>query len=277
MRALELVTAWPVPNAAAAVVAADGTVVATTGDIDRSFRLASLTKVTVGWVTMIAVEEGSLALEHPVGQPGCTLRHLLAHAGGYPIDGSEPISPPGRKRIYSNRGIELAAGEVERRTEIPFASYLEEGLLAPLGMSRSQLDGSAAHGLHSTVRDVAALLAELQHPQLLSTASAFESVTVQYADLSGIVPGVGRFDPCPWGLGIEIRGEKSPHWTGTANSPATFGHFGGAGTMMWVDPAAGCGVVALTDRAFDDWPDAIATWREFSDDVVAEYAGGPRA
>ena len=72
---------------------------------------------------------------------------------------------------------------------------------------------------------------------------------------AGIVPGVGRFDPCPWGLGVEIRGEKSPHWTGRANSPATFGHFGGAGTMMWVDPLADVGVVALTDRPFDEWRD----------------------
>ena len=68
-------------------------------------------------------------------------------------------------------------------------------------------------------------------------------------------------------------GSKSPHWTGTANSPATFGHFGAAGSMLWVDPAAGCGLVALTDRAFDDWPDALAAWSELSDAVVAEWAG----
>ena len=263
------------PNAAAAVVAADGTAIATIGDIDRSFRLASLSKVAVGWVTMVAIEEGSLSLDDPAGQPGCTVRHLLAHAGGYPTDGAEPIARAGRHRIYSNRGIELAADEVARRAETTFAAYLDDGLLGPLGMANTRLEGSPAHAVFSTVRDVASLLAELQRPQLVSPASAVESVTVQYPDLSGIVPGVGRFDPCPWGLGIEIRGEKSPHWTGTTNSSATFGHFGGAGTMMWVDPTAGCGVVALTDRQFADWPDATATWREFSDAVVAEFAGGP--
>lgn len=262
------------PNVAAAVVAADGTVIATIGDIDRSFRLASLSKVAVGWVTMVAIEERSLSLDDPAGQPGCTVRHLLAHAGGYPIDGAEPIARAGRHRIYSNRGIELAADEVARRSEMTFAAYLDDGLLGPLGMANTRLEGSPAHAVFSTVRDVASFLAELQRPQLVSPASAVESVTVQYPDLSGIVPGVGRFDPCPWGLGIEIRGEKSPHWTGTTNSSATFGHFGGAGTMMWVDPTAGCGVVALTDRRFSDWPDATATWREFSDAVVAEFAGG---
>ena len=38
------------------------------------------------WATLIAVEEGVGTLEQPAGQPGCTLRHLLAHAGGYGFD-----------------------------------------------------------------------------------------------------------------------------------------------------------------------------------------------
>ena len=88
-------------------------------------------------------------------------------------------------------------------------------------------------------------------------------------DLAGIVPGVGRFDPCPWGLGFEIRGAKSPHWTGRTNSPRTFGHFGGAGTMMWVDPDAGVraawpsptAVRRLVDRG------AMRCGRELSDAV----------
>ena len=124
-----------------------------------------------------------------------------------------------------------------------------------------------------TVSDLVRLLAELQRPQLVSRDSATEAVTIQFAELAGIVPGVGRFDPCPWGLGIEIRGEKSPHWTGTANSTATFGHFGAAGSMMWVDPVAGCGLVALTDRRFDDWPEALGEWSALSDAVLSEWAG----
>lgn len=274
MEALGLVAAWDVPNAAAAVVDADGHVVASIGDLDREFRLASVSKVATGWTSMIAVEEGVVALDDLVGQPDCTLRHLLAHAGGYPVEGTEPIAPPRRRRIYSNHGIELAAGQIERQSGMPFAAYLGEGLLDPLGMSNSRLAGSPAHGLHGTVADLARLIAELQRPRLLSPAGAAEAITVQYPELSGIVPGVGRFDPCPWGLGIEIRGNKTPHWTGASNSPETFGHFGGSGTMLWVDPVAECGLVALADRDFGDWPDAIARWRELSDAVLAEWAGG---
>ena len=51
----------------------------------------------------------------------------------------------------------------------------------------------------------------------------------------------------------------------------TFGHFGGAGTFMWVDPAVGVACLALTDRAFDEWAaEALRAWPEFSDAVLAE-------
>ena len=39
--------------------------------------------------------------------------------------------------------------------------------------------------------------------------------------------------------------------------------------MMWVDPAVGCGLVALTDRSFDESPTTTAEWRNLSDAVVA--------
>lgn len=269
--ALELVASWPVPHAAAAVVAADGTVLGAVGDTSHRFRLASLAKPLTAWAVLVAVEEGSIDLATPIGQDGCTLRHLLAHAGGYPFEGSSPVSPPAVRRIYSNTGIEMAASATEAATDMPFASYVAEAVLAPLGMAATEPHGSPAHGTHSTVDDMARFLAELQRPTLLAGATANDAFSPQYPDLAGIVPGVGRFDPCPWGLGLEIRGDKSPHWTGRANSPATFGHFGGAGTMMWVDPVAGCGVVALTDRSFDDWSTrAMRAWPALSNAVVAE-------
>ena len=61
MGALDQIASWEVPIASGAVVAADGAVLATHGDIDRPFRLASITKVVVGWTAMIAIEEGVIA------------------------------------------------------------------------------------------------------------------------------------------------------------------------------------------------------------------------
>ena len=51
-----------------------------------------------------------------------------------------------------------------------------------------------------------------------------------------------------------------------ANSPATFGHFGGAGTFLWVDPVVGLAAVVLTDREFGPW--ALAAWPTFSEAVL---------
>lgn len=278
MSALHQVTSWPVGRAAAAIVSGDG-VVDTIGETDRSFRLASLSKCLVGWAMAIAVEEGSVELDAPIDRAdvpdGATLRHLLAHASGLPFDGDDPIARVGQRRVYSNTGIERAAAVLESATDMAFADYLAEAVFAPLSMSSSELRGSAAHAVHSTVADMASFVAEMLSPRLIAAETWDDVVRIQFPSLAGIVPGVGSFDPCPWGLGVEIKGDKSPHWMGRANSPATFGHFGGAGTMMWADPHAGLGVVGLTDTAFDQWSvEALRLWPAFSDAALAEHRGG---
>ncbi len=273
MQALRQIDDWPVDNVAAAVVDADG-VVHTRGDQSRRFRAASIAKPITTWACLVAAEEGIVALDQAIGQPGCTLRHLLSHAGGYGFDGPDPIARPERNRIYSNTGIELAAQTVADAAAIPFAEYLREAVLQPLGMASTELSSSPAHGLWITAEDLTRFLVEARVPTLISAATAAESTsTIQFPALNGIIPGVGRFSPCPWGLGFEIRGAKNPHWTGTTNSPSTFGHFGGAGTFAWVDPAVGVASLALTDRPFDDWAEAaLALWPTFSDAVLAEAA-----
>lgn len=144
-------------------------------------------------------------------------------------------------------------------------------MLAPLGMGGCTLEGSPAHAGWAAAGDIARFLAETQRPTLLAAATAAEAIRPQWPDLAGIVPGVGRFDPCPWGLGFEIRGLKRPHWMGRTNSASAYGHFGGAGTMMWADPDAGCALVALTDRGFDQWSvEAMHLWPDLSDAVLAE-------
>ncbi|MEX2625847.1 MAG: serine hydrolase domain-containing protein [Ilumatobacteraceae bacterium] len=266
---LDLVATWPVDHVAAAVVTPDG-VRSTVGDEHRRFRLASLTKPMTAWATLVAVEEGVVGLDDDVGQPGCTLRHLLAHAGGYGFEGTEPTSPPERSRIYSNTGYELLADHVATAAAMPFDHYLLGAVFEPLGMGDAELTGSPAHAVHATVGDVAAFVVELLHPRLLAAETATDACSPQYPQLAGIVPGVGRFTPCPWGLGVEIAGEKHPHWSGSARSSRAVGHFGGAGTMMLADPDAAVGVVALTDRPFDQWAaDALRAWSELSDAAVA--------
>lgn len=276
MQALRLTSTWPVRSVAAAVAGPDGTV-STIGDVDRQFHLASITKLLTTWAVLVAVEEGIVALDQPVGQPGCTVRHLLAHAGGYPfdvdgpLDGTGAISAPGVRRIYSNTGIELVAATVAAAAAMPFDEYAVEAVLAPLGMTSTALRGSPAHGAWSTATDLSIFVAELRGPSLVDTSTAALMRTVQFPELAGVVPGFGRFDPCPWGLGAEIRGGKQPHWTGSANSPDTFGHFGGAGTLLWMDPQVGVSCITLTDRPFDEWSgQAKVLWPQLADAVLAE-------
>jgi CubicO group peptidase (beta-lactamase class C family) len=271
--ALDLTAKWPVPDVSAAVMQA-GEVVATIGDHERVQRLASISKPMAAWAILVAVEEGVVDLDEAVGQPGCTLRHLLAHAGGYPFDGDEPIARPEATRIYSNSGFSLAAQAIERATEMAFADYLGEAVFDPLSMRSSVLRGSAAHGVRSSLADVCRFVAEVMRPTLIHEDTARDVQRTQYPTLAGIVPGVGRYELCPWGLGFEVRGTKEPHWTGTSNSPRTFGHFGGSGTMFWIDPDRDLALIALADRNFDEWAEsALIAWPELSDAVIAEFAG----
>jgi CubicO group peptidase (beta-lactamase class C family) len=260
---------WPVDRSAGAVVAG-GAARERVGDQAWVIRIASVTKPLVGYACLVAVEEGTLDLDAPAGPPGATVRHLLAHASGLPFEGAEPIAPPGSRRIYSNAGFAALGDALAEATGIDLATYLHEAVLAPLGMSSSELRGSAGAGAWSCVGDLVAFAAELLSPTLVAPATLAEATSEQFPGLAGVIPGLGRYDPNPWGLGFELKGAKSPHWTAPQGSPRTFGHFGGSGTFLWVDPDAAVACVVLTDREFGDW--APPLWSAVSADVLAASA-----
>ena len=267
MRAFGLVDSWPVDDAAVAVIDRSGEI-RLHGDETREFRLASVTKLIAAWSLLVACEEGTVSLADEAGREGCTLRHLLAHAGGFPFEGDAPVGAVGARRIYSNTGYELAAAHLAARSEMDFWEYADGAVFEPLGIVSSAQSGSAAKDARLDIVNLSLFLAELRRPRLVSRDTFVDAVTPQFGELEGVVPGVGHFDPCPWGLGPEIRGAKSPHWTSPANSAATYGHFGGSGTFVWVDPLADVACAVLTDREFDDW--ALAHWPEFSTAVIDE-------
>lgn len=267
---LDVVDTWPVDAVAAAVVGPSG-VLASHGDTDKPFTLASVTKPLVARAAQIAIEEGAVDLDTPAGPPGSTIRHLLAHASGVAMRSAEVLAQPGQRRIYSNYGFELLARAVEDAADIEFGTYLTEAVFEPLQMSASKLLGgaeAAGFGGVSTVADLAVFARELLRPALVSQQLHDEAVTVQFPGLDGVLPGFGVQRPNDWGLGFELRDGKSPHWTGSANSPRTFGHFGQSGTFLWVDPAADLALVVLTDRDFGDW--TYPLWPAISDGVLRE-------
>ena len=102
---LEAVDGWGAPTVAVAVVVetawwrrADRWIARCPGHRSRSC------------VTACAVLAGcggaSSRSTTPAGPPGSTVRHLLAHAGGYGFDGGV-LAAPGRTRIYSNTGFDM--------------------------------------------------------------------------------------------------------------------------------------------------------------------------
>jgi CubicO group peptidase (beta-lactamase class C family) len=269
--ALEAIEDWPVPTAAAAVVGPSG-ILAHHGDIRHRFELASVTKPLAARAAQVAIEEGVVELDTEAGPPGSTVRHLLAHASGYSMHSADLMAEPGKRRVYSNYGFGVLADTIQRASDIEFGQYLTEAVFEPLGMSDTALSGgaeAAGFGATSTVADLVAFVGDLLRPSTVSEQMHSAATSVQFPGLSGVLPGFGTQRPNDWGLGFEIRNGKSPHWTGSTNSGATYGHFGQSGTFLWVDPRADLALVALADRNFGDW--AYSRWPELSDGVLREF------
>ena len=264
---LRQIDGWGAEHAAAAVVRA-GAVVAEHGDADHVFRWASVTKLLTAYALLVALEEGAIDLDEAAGPEGSTVRHLAAHAAGLPFEaGSAPIARPGQRRTYSNAGYEALAQAIAAASEMPFEEYLRRAVAEPLRM-RGALRGSPASRYVGPLGDLVVFARELLAPRLVAEETLAEATTVQFPGLGGVVPDLGRFEPNDWGLGFELRDGKDPHWTGKSNSPRTFGHFGGAGTFLWVDPEPGLALACLTDRDFGDW--AKEAWPRLSDAVLRE-------
>jgi CubicO group peptidase (beta-lactamase class C family) len=266
VEALHQIDAWDVPFAAAGVTRA-AEIVATRGETARAVRLASVSKPVAALAVLVAAEEGVLDLDEAAGPEGATVRHLLAHASGLPFEGSAPLARPGRRRIYSNEGFRVLGEHLAQRAEMPFAEYVRAALVEPLGIGLDP-EGHPGAGMHASLDDVLAVARELLAPRLVAEETHEEMVRVQFPGLDGVLPDFGRFSPLDWGLGVELKGEKTPHWSGSRTSPAAFGHFGGSGTFLWVDPVRGIACAALTTREFGDW--AKDAWPQLSDAVLEE-------
>ena len=261
-------TEWPIAHGAAAVFTPTS-VLATTGDTGASFELASVTKLFTAAGCLLAAEELALDIDAPIDHE-LTLADLLAHSSGmHPADSAARLAEPATRRIYSNAGYERAAAHIEALTDFGFAEYLSEGVFQMAGMTTARLVGSPAHGGFASVDDLVAFVQTLTRGELLAPRTVERMTTPHRSELIGVLPGYGRQEPNPWGVGPEIRGTKSPHWTAATNSEATWGHFGQAGTFVWFDPALGLGCVVLTDEAFGPW--ALHRWPALSARVVAEF------
>ena len=269
MALLDLLESWPGDQHGVIIVrgrSAGQRRVEQLGEVSAPLPWASVSKVATALSVLIGVEEGLISLDDDVGPPGVQVRHLLAHAGGIGLDVATVLCPPATRRIYSNAGFDLLASHLERWSGTPFEEHLHETVFGPLGMNETHLVGSPAAGVVGPLRELEALLDEVMAPTLLSPSFSAAWREPQWPALAGVLPGFGRCDPCPWGLGLEVKGSKSPHWTGTRFGPTTVGHFGQSGSFLVVSPEHDLGVVTLGDEPFGPW--AKQAWPEFLDAVV---------
>ena len=223
----------------ALVLRVGGDVVYSHGDVDRVFPLASVTKPIVAWSVLVAVDRGLMGLDDPAGPDGSTVRHLLAHASGLPFEGRRPVAAPEKRRIYSNEGFDILGEVLEAATGVGVAQWVREAVFEPLGMVTADIPGSPAHAGVASASDVSLFGAELARPTLVSAPLA-------------ALAGLSQF-PALVGVGVEIRGEKSPHWTAPDASPRTIGHFGQSGSFVWADRDLGASAAFVGAEPFGQW------------------------
>ena len=114
--------------------------------LDQPFAWASVTKPLVALAELDAAQRGSIHLDEPAGPPGSTIRHPPSHASGLGPDGDATLSQPGRRRIYSNRGIEIVADILAARSGQPFDYLLADEICLLLALQYPGLQGFPGFG-----------------------------------------------------------------------------------------------------------------------------------
>ncbi len=261
---------------------------------DTQYRLGSITKTFTAAAIMQLRDAGKLDLEDTLEKHvdaaahAPTLRRLLSHTSGLQrethddawlkarfadvpellatLGEAEQVLPPGARFHYSNLAFALLGVVVERVSGIPYARYVQEKLLAPLGLTRTSFEplepaatgyvvlpyvegvweeapvqtGAwiAAGQMWGTVRDLCAWAAFLADPDesVLSQASVEEMRTVQTID-----------DHVRWsggyGLGLMLQRDGDRILAGHGGSMPGFI------AAVYVSPADKVGVAILTNSS----------------------------
>jgi CubicO group peptidase (beta-lactamase class C family) len=152
--------------------------VATSEKVDTNtvFRIASMTKSFTALSILKLRDEGRLSLDDPAEKyvpelttlrypttdsPKITIRHLLSHSAGFPEDnpwGDQQLAAtqeamsamirrglpfstsPGTSYEYSNFGFAILGRTVANVSGMPYARYVREQILLPLGMTSTTLE-----------------------------------------------------------------------------------------------------------------------------------------
>ncbi len=157
-----------------------------------------------------------------------------------------PSCPSATQRIYSNYGIDLAVDSILGDNTAD--SWLQQRIFQPFGMNSTKLVDRPSSGVVGSTNDLATFAVAWLRPDAVAKETRNRLIRPYAPQLNGFVPGFGKFSPCPWGLGPEVRGDKH-HWMG--EWPATsFGHFGKSGALLLLNADEQIGLVATSTEPF---------------------------
>lgn len=200
---------------------------------ESRFHVGSVTKTVLATGVLRLVTLGKIALDTPVqhyvpnlklSNPWAestpvTVRHLLNHTSGMEdarfwqlfselpeakgaLSNSLPDSPlaiqsePGRRFSYSNTGYTILAMVIETVTGLPYEEYLDQNLLAPLGMTDSTFEFTTQTGPDALDRlvwghlDLGTPFAA--PPMYLRPAGQFTTSAADLGKLASFLLGDGR-------------------------------------------------------------------------------------
>lgn len=270
---------------------------------ETQYRIGSITKTFTAAAVMQLRDSGLLDLddrleEHVAGLPAGTptVRRLLAHLSGYQrepgemwVSGEAPtieellgametyelVQPAARAHHYSNLAYALLGELIARLSSAPYAEYVDERILRPLGLSRTTWQPQEPHAQGYLVDEYAGTTHREPHTdlrgvtamgQLWSTVgdlcawAAFlvdgrrgvlDAATIDEMWFPQVLLDPDRWDR-GWGLGLELLNRDG----------SVFGGHGGAmpGFLagVYVNRKTGVGAAVLTNSGTRGQPAELA-------------------
>jgi CubicO group peptidase (beta-lactamase class C family) len=175
---------------------------------------------------------------------------------------SQPFARLLDLEVFDPLGIEAYVDRLPEREPIKVADIPSPAAgtsLEPYNGEMSRLQGSPWAGVTSNAQGLLALVRAyageggLFSPELSKIARSDQTggVSGGFTTTDAFLGhGPSRrivWDPCPWGLSVEVQGGKQPHWAPAA-LPDSFGQIGSSGCLAWCDPVSGVSWAVLGAR-----------------------------
>ena len=200
-----------------------------------------------------------------------------------------PVNAPGAAFLYSDVDYIVLGNLVQRISGQPLDAYLQAHVFRPLRMTHtmfrpgvgrraniaptqridgrlfwgevedpttSRMGGVAGQaGLFSTADDLTRFADMLLNGGTLDGRRILKPATVKLMETPVVLPGGAKR-----ALGWDVSSGYSVGMD-RAFGPASFGHTGYTGTLLWIDPPSGRFLIALTSRLYPDGTGDVAPLR----------------